>query len=258
VGDAPSRRAPCASLAPSSFRVVLVGALVLLGGLVLDGVAAAAPVRSRQAPEPTAGDEPPALADAQRDLARAREDLAAWEQANGADPAVRVAELDAQLAGLEAQRLEPTTVEERAQLEFAVAALTAERADAVAAQQRHDVLVEAELDARAAVVAAKLAAPAPEWSPAATAPPAATGVTTEPPVRDDTWVVLALGAGLVLLAALGVAAIRHRRWRANVFALEGAEGRGRSRRRVALEERVDVPVERPRRLRARSREREQP
>jgi hypothetical protein len=244
VGDAPSRRAPCASLAPSSFRVVLVGALVLLGGLVLDGVAAAAPVRSRQAPEPTAGDEPPALADAQRDLARAREDLAAWEQANGADPAVRVAELDAQLAGLEAQRLEPTTVEERAQLEFAVAALTAERAD--------------ELDARAAVVAAKLAAPAPEWSPAATAPPAATGVTTEPPVRDDTWVVLALGAGLVLLAALGVAAIRHRRWRANVFALEGAEGRGRSRRRVALEERVDVPVERPRRLRARSREREQP
>ena len=272
MGDEPARRVPGASGSRSCrvatvscprARTVVVGALLVLGALAVDGLpAAAAPGRQRQAPGQVAGQLPPTVAAAQRDLDRATDELTAWEAAHGPDPAAVLADLDAQLADVEAQRLEPATVDERARLEFAFGALTAARADAAADLAAHDQLVDAERVARAGVVAAKLAAPAPTWSPAVTTPTGSSAPTeapVEPPVRDDTWVVMALGAGLVVLAALAIVAVRHRRWRSQVFALEGAKVRGRrAERPVALEERVDVPVERPPRSRAWSRDRELP
>jgi hypothetical protein len=252
VGLAATRRRADAALLVGA----LVGALLVAGAFVVDVAPAAGTTRHRQAPGQDSGQVPPAVAAAQRELERATDALEAWEAANGADPAARVADLDAQLAALEARRAEPAGVDERAEIEFAFAALTATRADAVADQADHDLLLAAQDAAREAVVAAKRAAPGPEWAPPSTEATAVSSVEAEAPVRDDTWVVMALAAGFVVLAALAVVAVRHRRWRARVFALEGTGGgRRRARPPVALEERVDVPIERPRRSRSRSRHR---
>jgi hypothetical protein len=253
-----------ADAARGSSRTLLVGALLVVGAFVAAApVVAAAPAtagtaRLGQAPGEVSGEVPPAVVDAQHTLAQATDTLAAWEAANGADPAAQVADLDAQLAELQAQRVEATSIDERARLEFAIAALTGARSDAAAAQAEHDALVAAQRAARDGVVAAKLAAPGPQWSPTAMATAVATS-ERERPVRDDTWVVMALVAALALLAVLVVAALRHRWWHRQLAAWEGARiGRSRDRRPMALEERVDVPIERLPRIRAWARGREVP
>jgi hypothetical protein len=145
-----------------------------------------------------------AIAAARADLARADEELSAWQRAGwGVDPAARLAALDHVLADLTASEEAASTPDERAAIANALAAAQQERF-AVASYATRLAELQATRDAAAdALSRAEAAAPVgPTRAPAASAPTAAASPPAGGGARDRVAPVGIAAAGLVLVALL--------------------------------------------------------
>jgi hypothetical protein len=187
---------------------------------------------------PEATTTPPSADDAKQEVARTAAELAAWVDAAGdADPAARLAELDAELADLAARRDAAATADARAALDVEIASVQQQRFEVASYEAGRRELVAAHERALAALDALVAAAATDVPPPSATAPPSGNAARPVAPSRDEpqAWPRQAIAATCLGLAILLVAVAIGRR---RAFRHDGAAPRrsGASRTQIQLAE----------------------